>query len=56
MHGKTFLADMASQLDELPVVWLVVLLDDSPRMNDIHLVTIGFECRSDELNWNYGIC
>jgi hypothetical protein len=34
---------MASKLDELPVVWLVVLLDDPPSMNDIHLGTIGFE-------------
>ena len=50
MHGKTFLDDMTSKLDELPVVWLVVLLDDPPSMNDIHLGTIGLECRNDELN------
>lgn len=36
-----------SPLDELPVVWLVVLLDDPPSMNDIHLGTIGLKCRND---------
>lgn len=50
MHGKTFLDDMASKLDELPVARLVVLLDDPPSTNDIHLGTIGFECRNDELS------
>lgn len=50
LHGKTFLDDMASKLDELPVVWLVVLLDDPPNMNDIHLGITGCECRNDEFN------
>jgi hypothetical protein len=50
LHGKAFLDDMASKLDELPVVWLVVLLDDPPSMNDIYFGTIGFECRNDELD------
>jgi hypothetical protein len=41
---------MATKLDDFPVVWLVVLLDDPPSMNDVHLGTTSFECRNDELS------
>lgn len=51
MHGKTALDNIALfKLDELPVVWLVVvvLFNDPPSMNDMHLEA-SFECRNDEL-------
>jgi hypothetical protein len=41
-------------LDELPIVLLVVLVDDPPSMNDLHLGTNGFECCKDEVNGYYG--
>jgi hypothetical protein len=41
---------MVSKVDELPVVWFVVSLDDPPSMNDVCLTKIDFDCCNDELN------
>jgi hypothetical protein len=43
LHGNAFADDMASKLDDVPVVLVVVLLDDAPSINDMNLELIGGE-------------